>query len=275
LASRFGHVRAQSTFIEAAVIAAHGAASPVGVGQAARRDGDTGFLASDVRFFFLLFTNWVEHDVLRPEQDLDLTQVRRILTRLLERRWVARAPKAGRRERWLLTQEGLIGLTESVVEGPPRRPFDESLFVICFVALYGGPIQARVRADASPAVRKRLAALLDPRAAVERARRMSAAVRGDLEERIEGGRRLEQEVSRARADRASSAALVTRLVSAGSYQLDRVRPLSELMSSLPEDLVDTELDRGIARRIALLFEPLSARARAEESILAALADRLG
>jgi hypothetical protein len=118
--------------------------------------------------------------------------------------------------------------------------------------------------------KKRLAALLDPGAAVERARGIAAAVRSDLEARISGGRDLEREVARARAANATTPELVRRLAKAGSYQLDRVRPLSELMATLPDDIVHTEIDRGIGRRISMLFEPLAARARAEEEILSTL-----
>ena len=155
LAARYGQVRAQATFIEAAVVAAHGATARLG-----------GFRASDVRFFFLLFTNWIEHDVLRPEQDLDLTQVRRVLGRLAEQGWPERAsaarrrgggrprrrrapprreraPKSRRRparpppgERHVLTAAGLLGLVESIIEPRGRRPLEESLFVACFAAIY-------------------------------------------------------------------------------------------------------------------------------------------
>ncbi len=60
----------------------------------------------------------------------------------------------------------------------------------------------------------------------------------------------------------------------GAYQLQRVRPLRELLLALPDDLRNFELDEGMGIRAKLVFEPLAARARAECAILDDLAKRL-
>ncbi len=49
----FGLVRSQQTLIVAAIVAAHGASN--------------GFRLTDVRFFFFLFSNWMERDILQPD----------------------------------------------------------------------------------------------------------------------------------------------------------------------------------------------------------------
>jgi hypothetical protein len=282
LAARYGQVRAQATFIEAAVVAAHGATARL-----------HGFRASDVRFFFLLFTNWIEHDVLRPEQDLDLTQVRRVLGRLAEQGWLERppadAPVSSRRaapssrrgvkrptrrpppgERHVLTQKGLVGLVESIIEPRGRRALEEALFVACFASTYRSAILSRVRPDdggLSGAARRRVSELLDPKRILASARRTHQELLADLEARVAAGAKLVQEVQRARGEGIADADIVHRLERLGSYQLHRVRPLSELMASLPDDLLRVELDRGIAARTMLLFEPLAERTRAERAIL--------
>lgn len=257
ITARFGHVRAQSTFIEAAIVAAHGAHAHLG-----------GFRASDVRFFFLLFTNWIEHDVLRPEQDLELTQVRRVLSRLLDKGWlVTTSPSRGAGRRHALSDEGLVGLAESVAEGRGRRPFEEALFVVCFLASYRELLLARARDATTPAARKRLATLLDARRALRSVRRTWHDLVDDLETRIAGSRRLEEEARKALSLRAGKAETAKRLSQAGSYQLERIRPITELLGALPDDLLSFELEAGIARRTALLFEPLAERARAERAIL--------
>ena len=61
LAGGFGRPSPRAPLVYAALIAAHGVAG---------REGS--FRASDVRFFYLLFSNWIELDVLQPGQDLDL-----------------------------------------------------------------------------------------------------------------------------------------------------------------------------------------------------------
>jgi hypothetical protein len=88
LSARFGWLGAHATHLHAALLAAHGAATP-----------QVGFRAADVRFFFLLFTNWMESDVLRPGQDVDLTQVRRMLDRLTRAGLAAPVATAGGRAR--------------------------------------------------------------------------------------------------------------------------------------------------------------------------------
>jgi len=138
LAGRFGRLSARAPLVYAALIAAHGVAG---------REGS--FRASDVRFFYLLFSNWIELDVLQPGQDLDLTQVRRALSRLA-RDGGALAVKRGtpttrtRGARWSLSPRGLVSLIEALVDPRPRRPFEEALFVICFAALYRNAVATRL-----------------------------------------------------------------------------------------------------------------------------------
>src|SRR5947208_1378294 len=135
LTERFGLVRARATFVHAAILAADAAARDV-----------SGFRANDVRFYFLLFTNWVEHDVLRPDQDLELTQVRRVLERMVDRGWArSGAPKtrARRGGAHALTPEGLVAVVEELVEPRAERTFDEMLFLVLFAASYRELVVAR------------------------------------------------------------------------------------------------------------------------------------
>ena len=292
LAARYGQVRAQATFIEAAVVAAHGASTQLG-----------GFRASDVRFFFLLFTNWIEHDVLRPDQDLDLTQVRRVLARLDEQGWLQRTagspgkegdkaedaegapakPKARRSsagpssrrkaapgERHQLTSNGLVGLMSSIVEPRGRRPFEESLFVACFVHTYRQPLLDRIEDDGSDA-RKRMSELLDPRRVLAEAQRTHRDLLADLENRVAAGKRIFGEAGAARAQGLDDTNIVKRLEQLGPYQLQRVRTVSELMQAMPMDIVRAELEQGITARTELLFEPLAERTRTELATLERLA----
>jgi hypothetical protein len=297
LAARYGQVRAQATFIEAAVVAAHGAFTQLG-----------GFRASDVRFFFLLFTNWIEHDVLRPDQDLDLTQVRRVLARLDEQGWLERStippgqpeegaaaaapdgeaaappkprarrssgPSSRRRaapgERHKLTPNGLLGLMSSIVEPRGRRPFEESLFVACFVHTYRQPLLDRIGDHDGGDSKKRMSELLDPRRVLIEAQRTHRDLLADLEARVTAGKRIVGEAGAARAQGLGDADIVRKLEQLGPYQLQRVRTVSELMQAMPMDIVRAELEQGITARTELLFEPLAERTRTELATLERLA----
>ncbi|WP_395812171.1 hypothetical protein [Archangium minus] len=270
LADRLGHVASQATFIQAALLAAHGAG--------ARTDG---FRASDVRFFFLLFTNWVEHDVTRPSQDLDLTQVRRTLARLCRSGWAepmaeARGQKVARGARYSLTEEGVVSLAEALA-GLDRAPLEEMLFVACFAASYLEAILARVRGRAavlSTAARRRVARMLEPARLLRNARRSTEAVLADLEERVRSSFALEAAARASLEAGASEEQVVRKLESLGSYQLHRVRPLAEVLLSLPDDLRRFELESGMGMRARLLFAPLAERARAELALLERLEQHL-
>ena len=119
----------------------------------------------------------------------------------------------------------------------------------------------------APEAERRVSELLDPRRVLAAARRTHQELLADLEARVDAGNKLAAEAGRARSDGKTDAEIVSRLEKLGSYQLHRVRPLSELMASLPEDLLRLELEHGIAARTQLLFAPMAERVRAEGAIL--------
>ncbi|MFP2905625.1 hypothetical protein ACLESD_11320 [Pyxidicoccus sp. 3LFB2] len=270
LSPRLGFVAAQATFVQAALLAAHGAGARAG-----------GFRASDVRFFFLLFTNWAEHDVTRPSQDIDLTQVRRTLTRLRRSGWVEAVPGAARDagprgSRHVLTGEGLAGLSEGLASGE-RPPLEEALFTVVFAASYRGAVLSRVegRTRSVPAaVRRRVERALDPLRLLAAARKTATSVLADLEERVQSGLLMHEQAREGLARGLAPEDLVRQVEARGSYQLHRVKPLGELLLALPEDLRDFELQQGMALRAHLLFEPLAERARAEVALLERLERKL-
>ncbi len=269
LSPRLGFVAAQATFVQAALLAAHGAGARAG-----------GFRASDVRFFFLLFTNWAEHDVTRPSQDIDLTQVRRTLTRLRRIGWLETVPSprsaTSRGARHVLTGDGLVGLSEGLAS-LERPPFEEALFTVLFAASYRSAVLVRVegRTRNVPAtVRRRVERALDPLRLLAAARKTAASVLEDLEVRVTSGLRMHEQARVGLARGLTPEVLVPQLEASDSYQLHRVRPLRELLLTLPEDLLDFELRQGMGLRAHLLFEPLAERARADVALLERLERKL-
>jgi hypothetical protein len=262
LDERFGMVRANTTVLAAALLAAHAAA------------GDSGFRPSDVRFFGYLFANWLERDVLYPGEALDLTQVRRLLLRLVTLGW-ARKPRvrATRKEqgiRYALTSSGTAALMDALVAAVDTRSFEEAVFVVTFVAGYRLQLVALLRAEASD----KWLAVLDPHRLLGRGRRRIERVLHDLTERVASSEKVAREASELRAGGASDE-IAQRLEQLGVYQLQHVRPFREFVLSFPAEMRGFELGAGFTLRSRLLFETFADSARAQLRALDGLEARLG
>lgn len=262
LEDRFGVTRAQATVLVAALVAAHGAS------------GARGFRPSDVRFFYYLFTNWLERDVLHPGEALELTQVRRIILRLIGTGHARSSDKRGARHvaraRYALTSKGLSALTASLAMSVDTRSFEEAVFVVTFVACYGPQLFERLKATESERVRDDL----DPRKLVGRARRRVERLLRDLDERVASSSRVAREAEELRRAGASDRVIALELERLGAYQLQHVRSFASIVLSFPEDLRNFELGPGFVLRSRLLFETFAATARAQLRAVDELAARL-
>lgn len=262
--ARRGLLDTRNVVTAAAVLAAH---------ATGERDG---MAPADVRFFILLFSNWLEADVLSPGHDVDLTQIRRALAHLVAQRW-ARARKSASATRSLrhwLEPEGIIGLAELVADPAHHRSLEDSLFAFTFAVTYRDAIVGRIttdprRLDASTA--RKLRRILDPGRILDGAHAQLLRLRSDLVQRSEEGRRLLVVAGDARRERLDHAATITRLEKASPYQLQQVRTMRELFAALPSDLLARELESGIEDRIDWMFEPLAERAKSDLALL----ERLG
>jgi len=262
LEERFGLARAQATVLVAALIAAHGAA------------GARGFRPTDVRFFYYLFTNWLERDVLHPGETLELTQVRRLILRLmalgLARNSDSRGTRRGGRVRYALTPKGLSTLTASLAASVDTRSFEEAVFVVTFVACYGPRLFERLSRTESA----RLSAELSPHNLVRRARRRIQRLLRDLEERVASSVSVAREAEQRRREGASPRSIALELERLGAYQLQHVRSFATIVLSFPDDLRDFELGPGFVLRSRLLFETFASTARAQLRALDELEARL-
>lgn len=238
-----------------------------------RDAGDVrGFMLRDARFFFLLFRNWLELDLRDPDTDLDLTQVRRSCDRLAaQRRIDVRRPprRAGRRPRtrYVLRLAGVVALVDDLVAWNPERTFEESLFVVLFAASYRALVIRRVEQAGAPVARRHVARALDPRTVIATVRRSLARQHADLRARMAGGDRLLDAAAAARAGGATDVEIVRRLEALAPYQLHYIRPLGELLLSLPTEVRRYEMSDGIAARRELMFRPLLRQTEAQLRLL--------
>jgi hypothetical protein len=238
----------------------------------------TGFRPQDVRFFFLLFTNWMGDDHLRPGADLDATQVRRTLQRLASD-GLAQALAAGRAPRWSLASAGVVRLVEALTDPLAPRRFEEIVLTATVAASYVDTIAARVRGGpagtsgrGSSAEERRVRARLDPRAILRAEHRRLAGALADLEARRDAGPVLAAAAREALAAGADPLGAAARLEAAGlPYQLHAMRPLRELLEALPEPLRRFEMEEGLELRARWMFAPLCEELRARMAVLARLA----
>ncbi|MFN7144077.1 MAG: hypothetical protein ACK4YP_09890 [Myxococcota bacterium] len=240
---------------------------------AADAAGPDGFRPADVRFFFLLFTNWMGDDHLRPGADVDPTQIRRALGHLADEGLAASA--GGRPPTWTLAAAGVVRLVEAITDPRTPRRFEEVLLLATVATSYADTIAARVRSGGRGDER-RVRARLDPRGILRAERRRLADALLDAEERRDAGPELADAARAALSAGADPVAAAAALEAKGlRYQLHPVRPLREVMAALPPALRRFELERGLTLRARAMFAPRCEDLRARIGILERLEAELG
>ncbi|MFZ5479719.1 MAG: hypothetical protein ACOZNI_23345 [Myxococcota bacterium] len=229
---------------------------------AADAAGEATFRPQDVRFYFLLFTNWMGDDRLRPGADVDPTQVRRTLEHLRDAGLAAGT--AGRPPRWSLAPGGVVRLVDALTDPRAARRFEEVLLLATVAGAYSETIAARVHGGDARRVRQRL----DPRAILRAERRRLADALVDMEARRDAGPALAAVARAALAEGLAPVDVAARLAVDGPpYQLHPMRPLPEVVASLPPAMARYEVERGLERRARVLFAPLADDLRAKIAIL--------
>lgn len=224
-----------------------------------------------MRFFFLLFTNWMEDDQLHPGRDLDLTQVRRALVRLVHEDQ-AEILGSGRAPRYRLKPAGVLVLVEAVTDPRTPRTFEEVVFLATTAATYRDTLAARLRGE--PRAPDRIVhTRLDPVRILRAERRRLEGAVVDLEERVASGLRMEVVAREAGAQPPEVLAELLR-AEVGGYQLHPMRSLGELVSKLPPGMARFELGPGMGLRARVLFSPLLEQLRARIGILERLEETL-
>ena len=207
---------------------------------------------------------FAEKPKLSPHKD----EIRRAIARLVRLGHAARVGSEGaRRPSFRLTPGGILELAAAVVEPKGHRPFEEMLFAIAFAAAYGELLATRLRASKSTIE----AFPLDADKAMRSAQRALDALTRDLEERIASSRAIEESSHRAAPDGVDITGLFAQH---GGYQLERVKPLKDVLGGLPADVLSIELSRGIRLRRELLFTPMAEAIRAQQAVLESIARRL-
>lgn len=248
----------RTPIVTAAVIAA----------QATLADG---FRQRDVRFFIELFSNWLEQTTGDHTLAIHNTQVQRHLDGLAGARFATRVGRSPPRFR--LTPEGLIELLRRLVHRSDLMRLDEFFLVFHFLDAYGSRLRAL--AAHGGALESRLLAvdvdeLVDPSRLVSRERERVAREVTRLSVRSDESRRTAA-LARALTTQGASLAEVAKGVERRfPYELNSQKPLTELLSALPEPWRREELLDIAERRAERFWEPLRTLLLHYDSVLAEL-----
>jgi hypothetical protein len=223
-----------------------------------------GFRQRDVRFYADLFSNWTEFSF--PESTLEIknAQIARYLQDLIDegfaRRVGVRSPP-----RYRLTRGGLLYALTRVANRSYLHAPDHFFFLYFFLKGYGERIELLVRQEGKeypPAIRVEVEAMLDTTALLNRERHGVRQALRRVEER-EGHARSSSELARVGlAGGRTLEDVVDELQRKHPYDLNSVKPLSELIRQIPNDQRGWELVSGNVRRADLIFGPT--RRRLEE-----------
>jgi hypothetical protein len=249
---------ARTPVVTAAVIAA----------QATLADG---FRQRDVRFFIELFSNWLEQTTGDHALAIHNTQVQRYLGGLASAKFATRVGRSPPRFR--LTPEGLVELMRRLVNRSDLMRLDEFFLVFHFLDAYGPRL--RGMATRGGALPSRLLAvdldeLVDPARLLSRERERVARELSRLSVRCDESRKT-GELARALSARGEPLdAIVQGVEKRFPYELNSQKPLTELLSALPEPWRKEELMDIAERRANRFWEPLCALLAHYDAVLADL-----
>ena len=232
-------------FVASAVVAAHASAD---------REG---FRHKDVKFLIELFSNWLEVSLPDSVLEVQNTQVARYMHELGEEGFSRRLSRKGY-PRYLLTRIGLIELLSRIINRTYFHAPEQFFFLVYFVKNYRERLTEMVRSEGRQfpiALKIEIEELLNVKALVQRE---VDAVEKEI-------RKLDERMR----DAKSTSSLVTKLLKAGEpfgevvaeaerlypYDLNTMKPLTQLIAEIPKELRQWELEYGNMCRVRELWEP--------------------
>jgi len=216
-----------------------------------------GFRQRDVRFLLGMFLNWVNSTTKGVDERVHNTQIARFLDGLVS---VGHATRkgSGHSRRYQLTRGGLLGLVEQMVSLQMQAPVEHFFFVFYFVKNYGPrltELSAQKESKLPKSAQIELSALLDSTELLHRQKRAVQLELQKLEGRIfetEGAAKLARDlVGKGRG----SDEIVASVEQMFPYDLNSVKPMSELFREVPPALRLWELTSGNDARARLLWRP--------------------
>jgi hypothetical protein len=234
-------------FVGSGVLAAHASHS------------EKGFRQRDARFFVELFVNWAE-DLGPSGRTIQNTQLSRYIEGLVREGYARRLSARGA-PLYRLTRIGLLEILTRIASPSPSVTPSHFLFLVCFIRSYKYRIEALIAAEGHQfpvALKLELAALLDVDELIrsERKRVKHAIMR--IERRIDDALGTSELARHRLASRVPFEDVVREAEAKYPYELNSMKPLSELISSLVPDQRRWELEEGNTIRAKTIWKPQQA-----------------
>jgi hypothetical protein len=217
---------------------------------------EKGFRQRDARFFIELFMNWAE-DLGPSGRTIQNTQLLRYIEELV-REGYARRLSARAAPTYKLSRIGLLEILTRIVSPSPSISPSHFLFLVCFIRSYKHRIEALIAAEGHQfpvALKIELTALLDVDELIrsERKRVKHAIMR--IEKRIDDALGTSELARHRLASRVPFEDVVREAEAKYPYELNSMKPLSELILSLVPDQRRWELEEGNTVRAKTIWKP--------------------
>jgi hypothetical protein len=215
-----------------------------------------GFRLRDLRFFTELFLNWVE-DINADPPSIQNTQLARYLTQLIGQGFAKRSI-AEKHQCFRLTRLGIIELLTRIISSTNATQPSTTLFRICFVASYRSRLKALVEREGAHfphSLKVELTALLDIDALIQHEIKRVERALQRIERRIDDALKTSALTKNRLAAHVPFSQVVQEVESRYPYELNSMKPLHELITSIAPDQRRWELEEGNLVRAHTLWEP--------------------
>jgi hypothetical protein len=231
-------------FVGSGILAAHASHS------------DKGFRQRDARFFIELFMNWAD-DLGPAGRSIQNTQLLRYIEALVQEGY-ARQLRTQRAPTYRLTRIGLLEILTRIASPSPSIAPSHFLFLVCFIRSYKHRLEALIAAEGHQfpiALKLELSTLLDVDELIrsEKTRVKHAILR--IEERAHDAVKTSELTRQRLASRVPFDDIVREAEQKYPYELNTMKPLSELISSLVPDQRRWELEEGNTIRANTIWKP--------------------
>ena len=219
------------------------------------------FRQRDVRFLIELFSNWLVYGLNPPTLALQNVHISRFLDSLVSeglatKKSAAKNQSHSKQPLYRLTRAGLITLVEKLrAPSSERRKF--FFFIHFFIDSYGARIRALVELDGRsipPAIKLELETLLNVKSLVKEELTAANLALKQLEERITSASDSTELARKLIKQGLKDIELYKEIEKHHPYELNSMKPLSDLLASIPEDQRLWEVTQGNTKRAELLWK---------------------